>query len=297
MTASDTNGTGATSGASTEALVRNLAAFQVPEVAIAAAIGCTVEELLERHGQTLAKGRANAVAQVRKAMFDAALKGDHKAASMFMRQQPAALPSTPVSSPAPSIVTCNFDEMANALGVSKPTLRDWITKWEDFPVVARGSNGVAWQFDTQAVISFVADRREQEAAANARRIEQLGQIALPLGGPVTSDGNEMPLAEMAQLYKLARAADDLALSRRQLLRPADVRPLVSDLLTRLRHQMTALPRQWAARHNLPAAVGADMKRDVEDALTALHAGLREHLTSIAVAEPDGNTDAVAASAA
>jgi len=286
--------------------VRAMAAYQVPEADIAATLGITEAELIERYGQAIAEARALAKAQVGKATLERATKGTgrdaDRAAEVFMRFKGApgpgdvaraATPATPPAAPAEDAgLTCNFEEMAQRLDISKPTLGQWIRKWDDFPVLSRGSNGVAWSFDPAVVVAYVGQKRADEEAANAARVELLGQIALPFEQP----SGAADLAEMGQLYKLAKQADELGVMRGQLLRVADLRDPMWSLLLRFRQSALQLPRRWGTRHNLPAAVVTEIRRDIEEWLTEIHAGSREILTAAAVPETTSDDEAAAAAA-
>ncbi len=291
-----------------EAQVRALAAYAVPDPEIAATLGLTLVELRERHGRAIAQARATARAAVAKAAFDRAMKGDGKdaeaAAREYLRMSAAAGEATaelsapaPAAAPSEPALTCNFEEMAYKLGVSKPTLRDWIAKWEDFPILSRGTNGVSYRFDPRAVIAFIATKREAEDQDRARRAELLGQIELPFGPSRTGDGREVDTAELAQLYRVAKQADELAVSRGQLLRVAEVRPHLAEMLARLRAGALALPRRWGTRHNLPGPVVAAIRHDVEEWLREMHAGWRQHLSEAAAPEAVEAADGEAPSAA
>jgi DNA-binding Lrp family transcriptional regulator len=296
--------------ADVEAQARALAAYAVPDHQIAASLGLTLAELRERHGRAIAQARATARAAVAKAAFDRALRGEGREAEAgardYARMMAAAADAAaetpqaakPAGTAGEPALTCNFEEMAETLGVSKPTLRDWIAKWEDFPIISRGTNGVSYRFDPHAVVAFVAARREAEEAEKARRAELLGQIELPFGPPRTGDGREIDPAELAQLYRVARQADELAESRRQLLRVAEVRPHLSEMLGRLRSSALTLPRRWGARHNLPGAVVAALRHDIEEWLREMHAAWRTHLTEAAAPEaPETEDDEAPAAAA
>ena len=56
----------------------------------------------------------------------------------------------------------NKREMARLIECSVPTLDALIAKHADFPVHRRGSNGVAWEFDPDAVVPFLSAVREAE---------------------------------------------------------------------------------------------------------------------------------------
>ena len=60
----------------------------------------------------------------------------------------------------------NMERLSIALGVSLPTLRRWLLIYGDeFPVVRRGSNGRAYEFDLAAVSAFLDAKREARKLA------------------------------------------------------------------------------------------------------------------------------------
>ncbi|QCE34156.1 terminase small subunit [Acetobacteraceae bacterium] len=56
----------------------------------------------------------------------------------------------------------NKAELSQVLGISLPTLGNWIAKYEDFPVISVGRNGAEWQFSAEKVLEFLDKKRSQE---------------------------------------------------------------------------------------------------------------------------------------
>ena len=99
-------------------------------------------------------------------------------------------------------------ELAKLLKISRQTLDLWIERWDQFPVLERGTNGREWQFDPAAVTDFLRARREEERQRKEARDEALAQLSLPLDDdeamPGLSGLSAADRLRMAQLAKLQR---------------------------------------------------------------------------------------------
>ena len=73
----------------------------------------------------------------------------------------------------------NMERLSIALGVSLPTLRRWLLIYGDeFPVVRRGSNGRAYEFDLPTVSAFLDAKREaRKLAAERQTADTADQLA------------------------------------------------------------------------------------------------------------------------
>jgi len=188
-------------------------------------------------------------------------------------------------------ILCNLEEMAAKLDISLPTMRG-LTKLDGFPIVERGRNGVPWQLDPDAVIAFVRDRRTQEAAGRLARSEALAQITLPeelLTPPEQVGLSNLDRLRIAQAQRVEMAT---AREARHLVLKTELRQELRAAWSALMQGIVAMPGAMARRHNLPAAVVADMRRYVEQQLRSTHATLGELLP--ADAEPAPADELVAA---
>lgn len=158
--------------------------------------------------------------------------------------------------PAPK--TANLEEMVSLAGVSMKTFRTYLRKWPDFPVLSRGTNGVAWSFDVAAALAFL-DRRKAE-----RDAEKPSAAAM-------SPSNRLKLAQALM------REDELEKARANLVSVDDMAGKLSEILPGLAQMVTGLPRKWGDRHNLPPAVVADMTRDAENSLRAFVRSLQTAL--------------------
>jgi phage terminase Nu1 subunit (DNA packaging protein) len=158
----------------------------------------------------------------------------------------------------------NKAELADILGVSLPTLNDWIKKDPAFPVETRGSNGVEWKFDPDAVIDYRRLQNEAEIAeANIRR-ERLDQYRLPLGGvSEPSSGAFTPQQELA-LVRKRQLEMEMAKEAGFLMQAVEVRQQFRAVVGQISRALGSLPGQIGRQFGLPEATILSMRDAVED---------------------------------
>ncbi len=176
------------------------------------------------------------------------------------------------------MVTVNLEEMAEKLRISLPTLRKMMRRYDDFPVVAEGSNGVPWQLDPAAVIDFVQAKRDEEAAARGVRDDLLAQVSLPLEELQPETDRVASPAERLKIAQAMRVEDEVAKQRGFLVLTSDMRMRLTEAWTPLSQFLAGLPAQLGRRHNLPDAVVRDMRRAIEAQQRELHRKLKDLLS-------------------
>lgn len=171
----------------------------------------------------------------------------------------------------------NLAEMARLLDVSLPTMRDYITRYPDMPTLQRGGLGKPWEFDAEAVLGFMGERKAVEARAEEERSQQLAQMTL-LDGDMRSR-SEMGLT--AKDYGLeirnARDLDKLRQERGFLVDKSQMRFQLDAVWRALGNSMNALPSAMGRRHNLPDAVVRDMRRYLHEQQTVIRERLGDLL--------------------
>lgn len=175
------------------------------------------------------------------------------------------------------MVTVNLEEMADKLRISLPTLRKMLRKYDDFPVVSEGRNGVAWQLDPAAVIDFVQRKREAEAASEAERDDLLAQISLPIEDLLPPEERTLSAADRLKTAQAMLKEDEVARQRGHLVLKTDMRARLTEAWVPLTQFLQALPGQVGRRHNLPDAVVRDMRRAIETQQRELHRRLQDLL--------------------
>lgn len=177
----------------------------------------------------------------------------------------------------------NKAELADILGISQPTLNDWLRKDPNFPVVARGSNGVEWQFEPGAVIQYRAEVAEAEAAEARKRQEAMEQFRLPLladapSGGAAPGGLLTPQQELAMSRK--RQLDiEMAKEARFLVQTAELRPVLHGTLTELGRHLQSLPERMGRKFGWPPDVVLEMRSAMDEAQREAVRKLRSLLES------------------
>jgi phage terminase Nu1 subunit (DNA packaging protein) len=171
----------------------------------------------------------------------------------------------------------NMEEMADILRISIPTLKRLMKRYPDFPVVARGSNGVPWQFDADAVIAFVRARREAEAAASAERDADLAQISLPLEEAVPPEERALSASDRLKNAQAMLKEDEVARQRGFLVLTSEMRQRLAPAWAELGQSLQAMPATLGRRHNLPDAVVRDMRAMIAAKQREIHATLQDLL--------------------
>lgn len=184
-------------------------------------------------------------------------------------------------------LTANMQEMADILRISLPTLRDMIRDYADFPVLARGKNGVAWKFEPATVIAFVKAKREAEATSKAERSQLLAQISLPEDLITPPDQQGLTAKEREQRARAGLKEDELAKQRGFLVSTHEMRSRITPVWQLVQTGMLSIPSRVGRKHNLPDAVIRDIRRETESVLRQAHAKAADLLRD---AEPPPDAD-------
>ena len=172
----------------------------------------------------------------------------------------------------------NKRELSSLLKCSLPTLDSLLDRHGDaFPVVQRGSNGIAWQFDPEAVTAFLRAEQDREEAELAARAEALDQYRLPGLEPQPTPSGAKP-KDILDTLRAQRLQHDMAKQAGHLVWTTQVRQQLTTAVIGLNTFLHGLPGQCGRRFNLPDAVVADMARLIADQQAAFQRQLRELLT-------------------
>lgn len=155
--------------------------------------------------------------------------------------------------------------MAELLGVSWPTLRDWcddVPGFAESGVFTRGGNGVEWEFQPGRTIAFLSGHFKREQAASAKRARRVRQA---VGGKALADvPDDYSLDELGKMVRLSRELREERERQGQLVEAEKVRVALRLMMSRI--QSAALR---AAQEQDPNGRWApDMRESFENATHA-----------------------------
>ena len=148
---------------------------------------------------------------------------------------------------------------------SEPTLRKLITERPDFPLISRGTNGVAYEIDLEAAFAFVQGLEAEKRAAIEARNAEIRQLGFELLGNDAASASATNAAlssdDRRRLLEEELAAIRVAERRRELVRKAQVISAVGDLILFIAEKQKTLADRLGKR--------AHAAREVLDALDRL----------------------------
>lgn len=166
-----------------------------------------------------------------------------------------------MSSKAPAAKTMigSLQDLVSLPGMpSEPTIRKLIDKHADFPILKRGKNGDAYEFDLGAAAKFIVGLREKEETEARARAEEVRQFGLDLLGPdaVALDAAQVGLspAERKALLEEELAAIKLRQIRGELVKKASVEAALAEFLVWLAQRQASFSARLAKRADVPREV-------------------------------------------
>jgi len=174
------------------------------------------------------------------------------------------LPADVAAAPPTGTVLINKRELGKLLGVSLPTVSALIDRYPDLPISRRGTNGVEWQIDGNAVVAFLRDKREEEARTRSVRDELLAQLTLPLdlddapapGGTVISVKDQLDAAKLRDVLRKEREAAG------KLVDAATVETEFASILANLNRELHGFLRRIGRDMGWPDEVTARYEADL-----------------------------------
>lgn len=151
-------------------------------------------------------------------------------------------------------VFVNKRELAMALGVSEPTIDNWMAK-RGLPVVDKGSNGVSYRFDLAACRAWKAD----QDAAEQRATDQLNGELFPDGQRLAPAGN---LKDIRDTLEAERIAQSISAARRELIPRREVEDDYRAVFGVVRQRLLGLEAGLVRALNLSSANAEEARRQV-----------------------------------
>lgn len=168
-------------------------------------------------------------------------------------------------------VLVQLGELAAVPGMpSEATLRKLVRENDDFPVVSRGKNGVAYEIDLERAVQWIRDNEEKKLQAQRERQDEVRQFAMDFLGPdAASDQGQSGLsaAERKQLLEEELVAIKLAERKGELIRKASIESALATVLIKDAQRRSSFSQRLAKRIDLP--------RDVIAAIDAMQEFDRE----------------------
>lgn len=181
-------------------------------------------------------------------------------------------------------ISLNKKEMAKRIGVSLPTLTSWIERWDDFPIVERGTNGARYRFNPHDVLLFISEKQAEERAKTAERDERLTSIQLEMA-ELFPEEESVPEESHSDIKKQLDAWKLRAFKRKEaeisgrLLIASEVRDNLMDVFARLGSETRSFWKRSCIRNGIPAPVVDRLLDDYADVQRTLVNSLSDSLRS------------------
>lgn len=153
----------------------------------------------------------------------------------------------------------NGNDMARILGMTWKNLRDTIAADIDFPIHARGAEGIAWEFRVVVVLDhLIAGCRAviEQAHSKEQRVAKLAGVAIGGG----STGSAISINDYRAIDQMQREQQRRKIEQREWMRRDDVRALMSNFFAMVQSEHTSM----AAELDPAGKWAPDVRADVED---------------------------------
>lgn len=165
--------------------------------------------------------------------------------------------------------SASLSELAKHLDITEPTLRAFLDKHPDFPVVQKGGRGKAYAFDLTEAIPFYRQRKVEEEEAEEARKAQLAQIAFDLGDSVSQRPKGMAPAEYRVHLQNEQLARRLRIEAGDLIVASEMRALLRDPFSHARKGFLNVGRKVGRQHALPPEVVQAITDEIKAVLSHL----------------------------
>lgn len=165
----------------------------------------------------------------------------------------------------------NKTELARLFRVSAPTVDAWVGK--GCPVKSGGSNGVAYEFDFEAVKGWreAEDLKDREAEAERKRRIGLAQAEMFDGERLAPEG----VGDIREALEAERLALIVGKQKGELIARDDVRADFAAVFGVVRQHMLG----WAATLTRAAGLSPDQQKEadrlVRETLVAMHGQIKD----------------------
>jgi hypothetical protein len=169
----------------------------------------------------------------------------------------------------------NMADLANALGMTARNLKLTINADENFPVVSRGGEGVAWVFDAGAVFDHLISKCEAAIAERSNRSDRINRLSGLMGDKpaptLAGASGDLTPGELKQLGESMMTAHKLKMARRELMPKAEALAFFVDLMSQMQSDTLGLLGKIDPAGQLPA----ETRLAVEDGMRTLLVNLQD----------------------
>ena len=150
---------------------------------------------------------------------------------------------------------------------SEPTLRKLMAERPDFPIIARGSNGVAYEIELEVAFAFVRGLEDEKRKLVDARNAEIRQLGFELLGEDAASAS-LTTSTLSPIDRKAILEEELAAirlgkERRELVRKALVIAATGDLVLFIAERMKTLPDRLGKRTHVSRDVLAALDRLIE----------------------------------
>lgn len=191
-------------------------------------------------------------------------------------------PSVRLALLRPAIAAVKKGEKANAEDMARIAQMTWvnlkriINSDPAFPVISRGSEGIAWSFDVAKTLKYMVAACEAvlaERNKRAARMARLSGLAPDYGDAMAGEGQALTPGEITQLGNGQMTAHKLKMAQGQLMPRADTLAFLQDYHSQFQGEALGMLGKIDPAGQWPA----DVRRGVEDAMRTLLVNLQANM--------------------
>jgi hypothetical protein len=178
--------------------------------------------------------------------------------------------------------TLNADEMAKAVGMTWRNLKLIIDSDPDFPIVSRGAEGIAWQFNARKAVEHMIGKCNAalgELRSRAERMSRLTGFETEKGA-TAGDFDDEPLSagELKNLGDAQMAAHRLKLAQGKLIPAEKVRAFQMAYHAQMQAETLGIVAHLDPAGQWPV----DLRRSVEDRMRTILVELQDRMAAFLI---------------
>lgn len=161
----------------------------------------------------------------------------------------------------------NGEEMAKIAGVTWRSLKPQIEEDPEWPCLARGSEGVAYQFKPREVLDHMIRRLEEKLKDRTARNRRIAEMA---GFDPKLADTGMSLEELRQLDTLQVSVQRRKIEQRSYVPLDEFEAIIADVFTTIQAETLSTAGRLDPSGKWPGPVRAAVKEEMRSLLVRLH---------------------------